>query len=195
MKTLLLKLAMFSWLWSQTVTATEARDWGIDRLMQAMAQVQTHQARFTETHEMALLQQAMTTHGALTFERPDRLVKQFDPPHAQRYEIDAKRLLIQGSDGTEEIIRLDNAPQLLAFISAMRAVLAGDQTSLAEHFELSLTGVRQDWRLRLTPIASLLASQLRGIEITGSSNRITTFLVTEQTGDRLLMRLHHTDGE
>ena len=192
MKTLLINLALLSWLCCPTVNAS---DWGIDKLMQAMAEQQTQQARFTETREMALLQQDMTSQGALTFERPDRLTKQFDQPHGLRYEIVAKRLLIQRSDGSEEIIRLENAPQLLAFVSAMRAVLAGDRNSLQEHFELSLTGQRQDWQLHLTPKARQLASQLRGIEITGSSNRITTFLVTEQAGDRLLMRLHHPNAD
>ena len=194
MKRLLLNLALLCWATSQALSAAQATDWTVETLMRAMAGAQSHHTHFTETREMTLLQQSLTSRGILTFERPDRLIKQFDPPDGLRYEIDAKRLLIRRSDGTEEIIRLDNAPQLLAFVSAMRAVLAGDLNGLRDHFTLDMQGGRQAWRMRLSPKSGLLARQVRHIEITGSDSRIETFLVEEQAGDRTLMRLHDADG-
>lgn len=168
----------------------ETASWTVEYLMQSLADVEQRQARFTEIRELSVLQQALTSEGSLSFRRPDTLTKQFDPPNGLRYEIDANRLLIRKSDGREEIIRLDNAPQLQAYVAALRAVLAGDLKRLQAYFELHLNGNRDDWQLMLTPREPGLARQVVQIEITGSQSSIAQFVVSEQGGNRIITRLH-----
>jgi hypothetical protein len=173
-----------------TAQADESADWTLDRLMQALAGVQQHQARFTETRELSLLQQELTSNGSLSFQRPGRLIKQFDPPSGLRYEIDANRLLIRKQDGSEETIRLDNSPHLLAYVAAMRAVLAGDLQRLQRFFELRINGSSEEWQLLLTPKQTGLARQVKQVEVSGSHHHINRFLILEQGGDRIITRLH-----
>ncbi|MEJ2456463.1 MAG: hypothetical protein P8103_20260 [Candidatus Thiodiazotropha sp.] len=163
--------------------------------MQALSEVDQRQSRFVETREISLLQQALTRQGSLSFQRPDRLVKRFDPPKALSYEIEANRLLIRKSDGSEEIVRLENAPQLQAYVAAMRAVLAGDLHQLQHYFELHLDGVRERWRLRLVPKAPALSRQVEAVEIDGSDTAISRFQIFEQGGDRIITRLQPSDAE
>ncbi len=175
--------------------AAETPEWTPDRLMQALSEVSQRQTRFVETRELSLLQQALTNQGSLSFQRPDRLVKRFDPPNGLSYEIEADRLQIRKPDGSEEIVRLDNAPQLQAYVAAMRAVLAGDLHQLERYFELQLEGDRERWRLRLTPREPTLKRQVESVEIDGSNTAISHFQIIEQGGDRIVTRLQQPDAE
>ncbi len=174
----------------------EASSWTIEHLMRTLANVEQRQARFTEIRELSLLQQALTAEGSLSFHRPDSLIKQFDPPNGLRYEINANRLLINKSDGQEEkIIRLDNAPQLQAYVAALQAVLAGDLKRLQTYFELHLEGDPDSWQLMLLPKQPGLARQVVRIEITGAHSGIHQFVILEQGGDRIITRLHASHAE
>ncbi len=183
------------WLSAGMVFAGNSPAWDIEQLMQTLAGVEQRQARFTETRELSLLQQALTSEGTLFFQRPDTLVKQFDPPQDLRYEIDAQRLTIRHSDGTEEVLRLDNAPRLLAYVAALRAVLAGDREELQRYFELQFEGGAGGWRLRLTPREPGLARQVREVTINGVQGDIREFTLWQQGGDRITTRLHPADAE
>ncbi len=181
--------------WLYTGVACAAAGWDIPQLMQALAGVEQRQARFTETRELSLLQQALTSEGTLSFHRPDTLIKQFDPPQELRYEIDAQRLRIRRGDGSEETLRLDNAPQLLAYVAALRAVLAGDQEELQRYFALRLEGDAEAWRLQLTPREPGLARQVREVTIRGVEDDIREFTLWQQGGDRITTRLHPAHAE
>jgi hypothetical protein len=188
-------LPLLWFLLGTSILAEASAGWTLENLMQTLASVERRQARFTEIRELALLQQDLTSTGSLSFQRPDSLVKQFDPPEGLRYEITAKRLLIRRRDGSEEIIRLDNAPQLLAYVAAMQAVLAGDLERLASYFELHLEGTREAWQLRLTPKEPGLARQVNRVEITGADDTVMGFVIVEQGGDRIITRLHQPDAQ
>jgi outer membrane lipoprotein-sorting protein len=183
-------LLLIACLLSPFPAAAESAAWSIDHLMQSLASVEQRQARFRETRELSLLQQALTSEGTLTFQRPDTLIKQYDPPNGMRYRIDANRLLMRKADGEETVIRLDNAPQLQAYVAALRAVLAGNLQQLQTYFELHLEGDRKAWQLTLTPRQPGLARQVIRIEIFGSEQGIEQFVVMEQGGDRTITRLH-----
>jgi hypothetical protein len=189
-KSLTAKLIALFWILlpGASVYSAEA-PWKLDQLMHALAGAQQHQARFVEIRELALLQQPLRSEGTLRFRPPNTLIKQFDPPNGLYYEIDDNRLLIRKPDGEEEIVRLDNAPQLLAYATALRAVHTGDLKQLQRYFGLSLSGNRDTWRLLLTPKANELSHQVRNIEITGSGGNIGRFVVSEQGGDQIITSL------
>jgi outer membrane lipoprotein-sorting protein len=164
--------------------------WSLDQLMQRFAEVERRQARFSETRELALLDSDLTSEGSLSFEAPDHLTKAYDPPDSQSYEITGNRLTIRKADGTQEIVLLDNSPQLLAYIASLRAVLAGDLHQLQRYFDTRLSGSAEAWRLTLTPREPRLARQILRIEITGRQTDVLQFVVIEQGGDRIVTRLH-----
>ncbi len=188
-------LLLFFALISATAWAEGKTEWTLERLMQALSEVDQRQSRFVETREISLLQQALTSQGSLSFQRPDRLVKRFDPPQGLSYEIEANRLLIRKPDGSAEIVRLDNAPQLQAYVAAMRAVLAGDLNQLQHYFALHLDGEREHWRLRLVPKQPALSRQVEAVEVDGSDTAISRFQIFEQGGDRIITRLQQSDAE
>jgi hypothetical protein len=184
------KLISLFWILLAGATAHAAEaPWKLDQLMSALAGAQQHQSRFVEIRELALLQQPLKSKGTLRFRPPNTLIKQFDPPNGLYYEIDDNRLLIRKPDGVVEIVRLDNSPQLLAYVTALRAVVAGDAEQLRRYFGLSLNGNRDAWRLLLTPKAKELSRQIRNIEITGTGGNVGRFVVSEQGGDQITTSL------
>lgn len=180
---------------STTPSAAGTEAWSVDRLMQILAGVEQRESRFVETRQIALLEQTLTASGRLSFQQPDRLSKAFDPPGGLHYEIEANRLQIHRPDGSRETLRLDNAPRLLAYVAAMRSVLAGDSGQLQDYFELHLDGQPEAWQLRLTPIEPGLASQVRHIEIEGAGSHVSLFRILEQSGDLTTTRLQQPDEE
>ena len=162
----------------------------LERLMQQFAGIEHRQTRFSETRQLALLESNLTAEGSLSFEAPDRLSKTYDPPDGQSYEISGNRLTLRKADGREEIVLLDNSPQLLAYVASLRAVLAGDLQRLRTYFDTRLSGSAADWRLTLSPRDPRLARQILRIEITGRQAEIVQSVVIEQGGDRIVTRLH-----
>jgi hypothetical protein len=163
--------------------------------MQSLAGVEQRESRFVEIRQLALLDQALSSRGTLSFQQPDRLSKTFDPPDGLRYEIEANRLLIQKPDGSTETMRLDNAPRLLAYVAAMRAVLAGDREQLQRYFKLRLDGRPESWQLLLTPLEQDLARQVRHIEIDGDRSEVSRFRILEQSGDLTTTRLQQSNAQ
>jgi len=176
-------LLMTSPLWA------DASSWTLEQLMGLLAGIEHRETRFTETRELALLDNSLESTGSLTFEAPDTLRKRFDQPVGTSYEISGSRLTISRADGSLETILLDNAPQLLAYIASLRAVLAGDLLQLKLHFEPDLSGTGDAWLLRLKPRDSQLARQLLRLEINGRQGQIQQFIVIEQGGDRITTSL------
>jgi len=181
---LLLGLLMIHPLWA------ESPAWSLEQLMRLFAGVEHRQSHFTETRELALLESALESSGTLTFQAPNRLIKSFDSPAGLSYEIVDNRLTLRKAHGQQEVVLLDNSPQLLAYIASLRAVLAGNLAQLDRYFNTHLSGTRDAWLLTLTPRDSQLARQLMRIEMSGSEANIRQFIMIEQGGDRILTTLH-----
>ena len=168
----------------------ETTDWTLAQLMLQLTETDRRENRFSETRELSLLNHTLESKGTLTFTSPDRLSKQFDPPHGMGYSIEGNRLTIRKSDGSIETLLLDHSPRLLAYIASLRAVLAGDLPGLSIYFDTELKGSSADWQLTLLPRESKLSQQVSRIEITGQKVNIRQFMVVEQSGDRITTRLY-----
>ena len=180
---LLLGLLMTDPLWA------DAPVWSLDKLMALFSTIEHRAAEFTEIRELALLDNSLESSGTLTFDAPDSLRKSFDPPLGLSYEINGNRLSLHKADGSQETVLLDNAPQLIAYVASLRAVLAGDLSQLELYFDTRLNGTEAAWLLTLVPKDSKLKRQISHIEISGRQAEIEQFIIIEQGGDRTLTRL------
>ncbi|MEW8206633.1 MAG: LolA-related protein, partial [Candidatus Thiodiazotropha taylori] len=130
---------------SLTAAAEEPR-WSLDYLMQQWQASGERQARFTETRQLALLDQPIEQQGTLLFQPPDRLVRTLAPPSNAKYEIEGNRLTLWRNQ-QQQVVLLDNIPELLAFSASFRSVLSGDRETLERYFIPDLTGNRDAWSL------------------------------------------------
>ncbi|MCG7959729.1 MAG: outer membrane lipoprotein carrier protein LolA [Candidatus Thiodiazotropha taylori] len=172
---------------SLTAAAEEPR-WSLDYLMQQWQASGERQARFTETRQLALLDQPIEQQGTLLFQPPDRLVRTLAPPSNAKYEIEGNRLTLWRNQ-QQQVVLLDNIPELLAFSTSFRSVLSGDRETLERYFIPDLTGNRDAWSLNLIPKETALGSKIKRIEITGTALQIERYLVIESNGDQIITQL------
>ncbi|MBW9258246.1 MAG: outer membrane lipoprotein carrier protein LolA [Candidatus Thiodiazotropha sp. (ex. Lucinisca nassula)] len=172
---------------SLTAAAEEPR-WSLDYLMDQWQVSGERQARFTETRQLALLDQPIEQQGTLLFQPPDRLVRTLAPPSSTRYEIEGNRLTLWRNQ-QQQVVLLDNIPELLAFSASFRSVLSGDRETLERYFTPELTGSQNAWSLNLIPKQGALGSKINRIEITGKALQIQRYLVIESNGDQIITQL------
>ncbi|MCG7964503.1 MAG: outer membrane lipoprotein carrier protein LolA [Candidatus Thiodiazotropha taylori] len=172
---------------SLTAAADEPR-WSLDYLMDQWQASGERQARFTETRRLALLDQPIEQQGTLLFQPPDRLVRTLAPPSNAKYEIEGNRLTLWRNQ-QQQVVLLDNIPELLAFSASFRSVLSGDRETLERYFSPELTGNRDAWSLNLIPKEAALGSKIKRIEITGTALQIERYLVIESNGDQIITQL------
>ncbi|MCU7906281.1 MAG: outer membrane lipoprotein carrier protein LolA [Candidatus Thiodiazotropha sp. (ex Epidulcina cf. delphinae)] len=179
-----LSLALFS-----SPPSAEEDSWTLQQLMHQFRQAGERSNRFTETRQLALLDQPIEQSGTLTFVPPDHLIRELSPPSDSRYEIKGKRLTISHGDGKQQTLLLDNLPHLLAFTASLRSVLAGDLATLQTYFTTRFSGNGTHWLLALIPKQPQLAGQVARIEIAGRHRNIDRYTVFETGGDQIITRL------
>lgn len=167
-----------------------AGDIGAKALMALLASVSSVRAHFVETRYSALLKVPLVSRGTLVYERPDRMVKHTVAPHEERIVLEAGHLSIESPAlGSKTEATLSRNPDVAALVESIRATRAGDLAELNRHFEVSVSGVRAEWRIVLLPRAPDLAEYVDSITIAGHGARIARIEVREASGDRTVTEI------
>jgi hypothetical protein len=163
---------------------TTATDFG--QLMALFRARQRSHVTFTETHEMAMLKQPLTSSGELRYEAPARLEKRTLTPRPETLILDGDVLTARRGKH-EHQLELAAYPQAVPFVESMRATLAGDAAALERYFNVQFSGGLTDWKLRLTPRDAALAQSVAEVTLSGEQAAIHTVEIRERDGDRSLI--------
>jgi Outer membrane lipoprotein carrier protein LolA-like len=167
----------------------ESQPWDVPGLMQLMAQVALRQDRFTETKTLAMLTKPLVLRGTLVYVRPDRVEKHVLTPYEEHLTVRGDQLTLRNKDGSKRI-GVKSHPLIWSLVEAIRASLAGDDTTLRRFYHVELDGTRHDWTLTLRPLEEEPASYLTSIVLHGREARLTAVEVLESSGDRSVMAIH-----
>lgn len=165
--------------------------WDLQQLMAGLAQVPSHESKFTEKKTVSLLKEPVESSGTLVYRRPDHLEKHVLQPKEEDIIVDGNELTWKDAAGHSRSMRLNSNPNLAALSESVRATLAGDLNGLQKYFSVKLDGSQQQWKLTLTPTDEAMQRKILGLRITGSGNRVDTVEVQEKNGDRSLMMIQH----
>ena len=170
--------------------AAEPPVWGIEQLMQELAQVKTAKGRFVERKTMAILNAPLESSGTLVYIAPGRLEKYTRLPKPETLVLDQDRLTIEFKDGGQRrTLALQDYPVIWAFVESIRSTLAGDLATLNRFYRASLAGSEDQWRLSLKPVDAKIQTVVSEIHIGGSRSRVRTIEILETGGDRSLMTI------
>ena len=101
----------------------------------------------------------------------DTLVREVRAPYQETTTIrDGKASIQRG--GSTRTFSLSRAPQLATLQDSFGALLRGDRQKLQSAFALDTSGVREKWKMVLTPKDATLAKQLRGITLFGRGSEL-----------------------
>jgi hypothetical protein len=169
--------------------AAHAADWGLEVLMDELAQRGSGQAYFSETKHLAVLDKPIEQTGTLAF-APGRLEKFTRQPHAERMTVVGDALTVDmGPESRKRQLRLHRYPALRGFIEGLRATLTGDLDVLRRFYEIELHGSADDWELVMVPNKPEMAALVRLLSIRGGLGRITVIEVVQNSGDRSVMQI------
>lgn len=171
-----------------TAPALAANELDIAQLMQALGQVKSGEATFTERRHIAMLEQTLESSGKLSFSAPDRFVRETYKPRRERIAIDGNTLTLNQGERTRTLA-LDSAPEAALIVEAIRGTLTGNREVLERTFEARVSGSRQLWFLDLVPREARLRSQVISVRIAGQQGVVREVLVALPDGDRSVMSI------
>lgn len=169
---------------------------GVDlsELMATLARVETAGGRFVERKYLSVLNEPLVLRGTVIYRAPDYVMKAYDEPYGERYEVRGDRLTVELSDGRRRELGIDEHPVLRAFVESYRGTLSGDLDTLRRYFDLELGGTMDEWRLLLVPKLAELKEYLTSVVVLGRGGHVYEVHTREAGGDLSVMTLEDSSG-
>jgi Outer membrane lipoprotein carrier protein LolA. len=170
-------------------TLSQAADWTLDTLMQALARHPANRATFVETKTLAMLDAPIESSGELRFAAPDFLEMRTLKPKRQTLILQANQVTLE-MDGRSHQFDLRDHPDVAVLINSIRATLNGDRKALQRDYTTTLDGTAASWELTLSPVDAKARARVRRIQIGGKQGQVQTIAVLQADGDSSLMTIH-----
>ena len=159
-------------------------------LMAALSAVRESRASFREEKALASLTQPLVSEGTLVYVAPGHLEKRTLTPVREEIVVDGDSLTFAKPDeNLRRTIVLDREPEMRSLVEAVRSTLAGDLTTLKQHYYVGLAGTMEAWRLTLSPVDQRVTRFLREVRIEGSQAQLRTVETIEPDGDTSRMTI------
>ncbi|MDO8925807.1 MAG: outer membrane lipoprotein carrier protein LolA [Sideroxyarcus sp.] len=187
MRSLLLSLCLVSAgaLAEEAASSVPATGWGLQQLMQSLAQVQSSQGKFVERKHLAVLDVPLTSSGTLSFQAPGHLEKHTLEPKDESLVLDGGVLTIENKTrNIKRTLVVQQYPAVWAFVESIRSTLAGDLPMLQRFYKVELKGDAAKWRMKLLPLEQKTRDMVKEIVISGRGDRVTVIEMLEANGDR-----------
>lgn len=163
-------------------------EWGVDQLMESLAQIRSNRATFTEKKFIAILDRPLESSGELLYVAPDRLEKRTLKPRPESMILERDMLLLERGRQKHRL-QLSEQPELAAFIDSIRGTLAGDRKALERNYRLSLEGSAEQWTLQLQPLHEKMLAVIKHVRMAGTRDAVHSIEISHADGDRSLMQI------
>jgi outer membrane lipoprotein-sorting protein len=165
-----------------------ASDIDMPSLMRMFAASKSIKADFSERKFIRVLDTPVESSGELLFQAPNRLEKRTKLPRAEIMLIESNKVSIERGS-FKRSMSLDEFADMASLVQSLTATFRGDQVSIEEYFNWTLTGPANKWQLVLKPKNSKLFITLKEIRLAGENSYVHTVETTLTDGDRSLMTL------
>jgi len=159
-------------------------DWQLADLMQTLSHNQQQEATFVEKRYLSVLDKPLESSGELSFIPPNRLEKRTLKPRPESVIVDGDVLIVDQSNRRHVRVKLQERPEISAFVESIRGTLAGDQSALEKVYSIRLSGTAENWRLWLVPLQEQMVRIVSRIQMAGSQGDLTTIEFDFADGDR-----------
>ncbi|HPK31382.1 MAG: outer membrane lipoprotein carrier protein LolA [Ottowia sp.] len=160
--------------------------WDVASLMAALGKHPAGKARFTETKTLSVLNAPVVSTGELVYSPPDRLEKNTLTPKPESLVVEHDNLVMV-RDGRRRELRLQQYPEVLSIVEAVRGTLIGNRGLLEQYYALDLAGSQQGWQLTLKPLDERMKRWVRQIAVVGKAGEITSIETQQMDGDKSVL--------
>lgn len=165
-----------------------AGSWGMQQLMQGMAEVKSSRRKFTERKYLHILTVPLEFSGILVYEAPGHLEKHTLVPSDESMVLNQGVIAIENkSRHVKRTIMANQYPAVGAFVEAIRATLAGDLNTLTHYYQVKLDGTAAHWRLQLVPNDSAARNVVREVRLEGRGKAVASIEILDAGGDRSVL--------
>ncbi len=162
--------------------------WGMQQLMQGMAEVKSSRHKFTERKYLHILTAPLEFSGILVYEAPGHLEKHTLAPMDESMVLNQGVIAIENKTRhVKRTIMANQYPAVGAFVEAIRATLAGDLNTLMHYYQVSLEGTAAHWRLQLVPTDSAARTVVREVNLEGRGKALASIEILDAGGDRSVL--------
>ena len=123
-------------------------------------------ADFAQTKTLQALKRPLRTSGQMVFARGQGVLWRIEKPYQASYALSSESVTEIGPDGSRKVRAAREVPALAQVGRVFQAIFQGDTRSLEEHFEVTVSGDAEHWRVDLAPKPAL-ARFLKGITARG----------------------------
>jgi outer membrane lipoprotein-sorting protein len=180
-------------------TSLAQDEWGIEDLMGELSRVKHAKLEFRETKKSIFLITNTTIEGNMEYRAPDYIEKNTLSPFLENLVIDGDTMVIEKIPTTgkvDDAVRtqtysVESHPMLKAAVESIRAMLAGNYTTLTESYQIVLTGSRSAWELSLVPTADDILEYIERINLSGEETQIRKVVTIQADGDESTLELSY----
>lgn len=168
----------------------------VETLFQQLKKSSPKKLTFVEIKTIGFLDVKLEQHGTLEFFPPDTVRRVVNKPDYEMTVIEGDTVTIrreQAPNGKTKTVNINDHPAIRAFVSAFRAPITGDLTTLKQSFSLQLSGDISQWSLVLTPSSYAISSYLSEVIIDGEFDTILTVETIESNDDASYLILTPAD--
>jgi outer membrane lipoprotein-sorting protein len=162
--------------------------WDVTALMAVLAQHPAGKVRFTETKTLSVLDAPVVSTGELVYAPPDRLEKNTLKPKPESMMVERDTLVLE-RDGRQRKLNLQQYPEVLPIVEAVRGTLVGNRSLLEQYYALELDGDPQDWQLTLKPQDKRVQRWIKQITVIGKAGKIIRIDTEQADGDKSVLQI------
>jgi len=155
---------------------------GIDTVLERTTITPPSRVGFREVRHNQMLKENLVMTGYLEYLETGSLRKVIETPFEEAYLIRSDRIEID-RQGVTRTLSLRNSGTLRTMLSGIEAILAGKSEQLTSVFDYELSGVEEDWSLRLLPRSGRMAKQLTSLTVTGDLESVTAIRFDLKDGE------------
>lgn len=160
-----------------------------------MQQIETMQARFTQTKKLSLFKHEMQLRGSVAMQKPDRFAWRTEAPLRYSIVFEKDKIYQWNEDaGQIEILSFSDAPVLRVVIEQMRTWFSGAYLALLDQYEIRIVS-REPLTLAFAPQEKAMAYgmiQTVTIQFQPDQSYIESIRIEEKNGDRSVLNFTGT---
>lgn len=139
----------------------------LEYLKQQLAGKHALTANFEQTRHLKLLSKPLRSSGQFVYHDASGICWDIKTPYPVKIIINDESLVQKDAAMGEQAYALNQNPLFGTISGLFSAVFQGDFSTVEKHFQMSLTGERENWSIHLIPSNTLIQKVYAAIDITG----------------------------
>ncbi len=159
-------------------------------IIKRLARPSPSSVAFVEARFSSLLVTPLVVSGEVDYEGAESLNRRVTEPYQEVTTIRGEAVRVERAGQPARTFSLHRAAELRGLVTSMTGLLAGNESLIAQHFEVTARSSSDDaWRIDLAPKDGKIQKRLSSITVTGAGAEPHCFVIRDTEGGASVMLL------